>query len=236
MGMKRIQVPGAQPEWSKIEGGGAAALRLCQRLLAWEPSQRPLVDSALRGTWFQVCEVGNVEGEASLPEDVTRGIAERKNHSQMKMMLLNMISSRLQGESLRNYQLLWKTCDNDGDGVLSKEEFVKMLVAQGMSQGVAEDLHAMADLSGDGRIDFNEFVAVMFNEESLAPDVRENVLKSVFMNIAGSDGRITVDELVKAFPPAAVEEYLVEKLFKEIDTNDDGHVSAEEFNSFVAKL
>jgi len=233
---QRIQVPGAQPDWTKMEGGGPAAVRLCQRLLVWDPYQRSRVDEALRGTWFQICEVGNVEGEASLPESVTSGLAARHNHSQMKMMLLNMVTSRLQGESLRNYQLLWEECDKDGDGVLSKDEFVNMMVEQGMSRHVAEDLHAMADLSSDGQIDFNEFVAVMFNEDGLEPEVLEGILKSVFMEIAGSDGRITVDELIEAFPSAAVNKKVVEELFGEIDTNGDGYVTLAEFNEFVSLL
>ena len=62
----------------------------------------------------------------SLLKDVLKKIGRRSNLSDLKMMLLNMVASKLQGEHLSYYTALPETFYTDGSGVLPADEFKRM--------------------------------------------------------------------------------------------------------------
>ena len=51
--------------------------------------------------------------------------------------------------------------DENGDGFITKDELKKMLSSLGepVEDSVVNEMIAVADTNGDGKIDFNEFVA-----------------------------------------------------------------------------
>eukprot|EP00927_Polykrikos_kofoidii_P021757 TRINITY_DN20504_c0_g1_i2.p1 TRINITY_DN20504_c0_g1~~TRINITY_DN20504_c0_g1_i2.p1 ORF type:complete len:205 (+),score=30.19 TRINITY_DN20504_c0_g1_i2:367-981(+) len=65
--------------------------------------------------------------------------------------------------------------------------------AIGIHGAQAAELHAMADVDGNGIVDFNEFVAIMFNPDLLTQEQLEEHFKTIFDSIASrqnSDGRL----------------------------------------------
>ena len=51
--------------------------------------------------------------------------------------------------------------DSNGDGFVTKDELKTMLSSLGdaVEDSVVDEMMAVADLNGDGKVDFNEFVA-----------------------------------------------------------------------------
>lgn len=171
---------------------------------------------------------------AMMPEAIAKAIAKRSEYSDLKMVVLNMVAAKLQGENLGHYQKLWNTADTDRSGTLSEQEFTRMLQKQGVSQSKAQDLFELADIDGSGNIDFNEFVAVMFNPDAMSTSVLQDHLKFIFHEIGGDDS-IDEREFVKAFPEGQ-SSTVIKQLFKAVDKDRSGHISKKEFIDFVSRM
>merc|ERR1712048_209707 len=102
---------------------------------------------------------------------------------------------------------------------------------------VAEDLSTLADIDASGDIDFNEFIAVMFNADALSPEDLHAHLHNVFSDIAGSERGISADELAQAFHGGThTHRELIDTLFREMDTDSSGSVTLQQFEEFLASL
>merc|ERR1712070_1182089 len=97
-----------------------------------DPRQRAALSAALSSPWFR----SQSDALGTMPEDVANMLKERSEHSDLKMVLLNMVASKLQGDNLNHYQALWMSFDQDRSGTLNESEFVQMLMAQGMDKGI----------------------------------------------------------------------------------------------------
>merc|ERR1712084_207306 len=109
----------------------------------------------------------------------------------------------------------------------SEGEFVKLMTDAGLSMGAAQDLYAMADIDGSGNVDFNEFVAVMFNPDALDPSDLAKEVAGLFHDLSRDGIAISKDDFVKGFP-ASMDRALILKLFDEIDANHSGHINQTE--------
>merc|ERR1712176_1682707 len=104
-------------------------------MLVWDSRQRADMKTVLQSPWFRI--TGN--SDESLPEDIVAAIKQRREHSELKRLLLNKVAAKLQGDSLQYYTKLWNTADTNKSGHLSESEFTKLLTDSGMSQGQAQD-------------------------------------------------------------------------------------------------
>merc|ERR1712232_402859 len=149
--------------------------------------------------------------------------------------LLNLVAGKLQGESLEYYRQIWEKFDTDHSGNLSTSEFLQMMTSPefGMDVHKAESLMAMADVDGNGTIDFNEFVAVMFNPNDLTEDKLETYLTSLFTGLAGEDNQLSRKEFAAVFPEA-MSKTLIKAMFDEMDSDGNGKVDLAEFSQFIA--
>jgi len=234
-----------------IEGyvRGERAKRLLSRMLVYDPAQRNDCESILRATWFNLVD----EPELPVDEEIQENLANRAKGSGLRVGLLNLIGSVLQGEAIAYYGHLWEKYDSDGDGLMYIEEFTEMMQKQfglpcprdprkrkvpGMNRmpGVqqlpsVEEIFNYADTEGNGFIDFNEFVGIMFDPDRLPTDKKRIYFKSAFSQIAGEDNKITMDELDAYFGG----DQDTSELFAEMD-NGDGIITFREFEKFVDKI
>merc|ERR1719386_247887 len=107
--------------------------------------------------------------------------------------------------------------------------------AIGMGRGKAEEVLRTADVDGSGRIDFNEFVAVMFNPDALTASELERYLVSIFSELAGADSKISREEFAKVFS-SGMSQTIIWNLFNEMDVDGDGMVDLIEFKAFIASM
>ena len=94
------------------------------------------------------------------------------------------------------------------------------------------------DKDGNGYIDYTEFVTAAINKSLILN--KENLTAAFKALDTDNSGMITVDELKSAFDTHGdKDEKIWEEIMKEVDTNDDGEISFDEFmnamTSFLKK-
>ena len=130
----------------------------------------------------------------------------------------------------------------NGDGKLSKEEFVMGLtnIDVKLNQNLLfkeeesfDGLIKNIDSDNNGYITFEEFLIASVNKEKI---LTENNLKMAF-NVFDRDknGCISHDELkyILGENNPNAKEYLWKKMIQQIDLNEDGQVSYEEFHKMM---
>lgn len=124
--------------------------------------------------------------------------------------------------------------DTNNDGHLTLDE-----LEQGM-QEIAQIFHVeepdvremlrAADDNGDGKIDYTEFIAAAYKKDQLL--TKQN-LKGAFRLIdQNNDNELTKEELKAVFGGGHVSqrgEAVWDEIMREVDKNDDGVISFEEF-------
>jgi calcium-dependent protein kinase len=58
----------------------------------------------------------------------------------------------------------FKHFDSDGDGFITKEELQKGLTSKALEQNAAEEMLRLVDVDGNGKVDLDEFVAMMMHD------------------------------------------------------------------------
>ena len=66
----------------------------------------------------------------------------------------------LNAEQILELKAAFEQMDSNGDGFVTKDELKAMLSSLGdaVEDSVVNEMMAVADLNGDGKVDFNEFV------------------------------------------------------------------------------
>lgn len=224
---------------------------LLRGLLEVDPRRRFTIDMAIQHPWFELAQ----ELRQGVPlEGAAKTLHSRGNCSALRVALLNVIGSHLQGASIEYYRTLWSQYDVDHDGTMSFEEFEDMLRHAGLigahSQAwralpynaalpvsqlpTADELFELADVDMNGKISFQEFVGFMFNPDELDEKEKLEYFKSAFHTLAGDDHGISAGEFASLF----ADQYAgtIYELFREIDTDNSGHVDYQEFEDFINGL
>mmetsp|Transcript_129648 Transcript_129648/g.223937 ORF Transcript_129648/g.223937 Transcript_129648/m.223937 type:complete len:794 (-) Transcript_129648:272-2653(-) len=223
--------PGFEPTWTQIQSSGCA-MPLCKAMLTRDITKRITLDDALAHPWFNIIAEEPVELEVG----VSQHLRKRATLCSLKVALLNLVAQKLQNASLETYHKVWKQFDKDENGVLTIDEFDEMLQspALGLDAATAVELHSMADIDGNGNVDFNEFVALMFDPQTMTPAELEQTFKSMFNDLVGTKSELSQEELAAAFPAQA--NTLIPQLFQNMDTDGNGKVSFSEFSEFLSTM
>eukprot|EP00438_Fugacium_kawagutii_P010267 Skav225664 [mRNA] locus=scaffold1924:50398:55954:+ [translate_table: standard] len=140
----------------------------------------------------------------------------------------------------------------DNDGSLSFEEFqqaFELLASSPTSSSVCKSpgsggkddsqgawlrhIFHTADVDGNERLNFPEFVAVTFDWSTLEKPVLDGILKRLFNQLdKDGDGEVSIEELAEVFKGALSWSEL-EQVYARIDLNHDGHVAVEELETFL---
>jgi Ca2+-binding EF-hand superfamily protein len=132
--------------------------------------------------------------------------------------------------------------DYDGDGVVTRGELERYVdtmrrmnahsgppeVAARRAQGLANwlEVQMRADRNGDGRIDWAEMIAYARQTTEINPLSTFDPAYQTMLAFANRDGKTTMDEFVTA----------LEKRFAEVDTDEDGIISREEFDAYWSRV
>lgn len=141
-------------------------------------------------------------------------------------------------EKLDEYKEAFDMFDKDHSGTISVDEIAKIMKNFGnpMSKDEIREMIKDIDTSGDGELDFDEFVTLMQRQEVVEDDDDE-VLRAFKSFDKDQNGYITNNEfryiLTKLGERFTDQE--VDTLFRECDLNDDGRLDYEEFIEFWRK-
>ena len=227
--------------WNKISDD---AKNLVTKLLQVNPTQRISAKEALEDIWFQknininkLKEGQNMNNFNIFIKNITEFCAEQKLQQATLAFLVHNFAPK---DELNELKKIFFTFDKNGDGKLSKEEFVKGLTNIESNTKINfkidtsfENLIKNIDSDNNGFITFEEFLIASINKEKI---LTEKNLKMAF-DVFDSDknGCISHDELkyiLGEYNPNA-NEYLWKKMIEQIDLNKDGQISYEEFHKMM---
>ncbi|GAA0159165.1 calmodulin-related [Lithospermum erythrorhizon] len=127
--------------------------------------------------------------------------------------------------------------DSNKDGKISPDEYMAILKALGRSYFIpkeVEKIFEVADLNGDGFIDFKEFLEM----QQKGGGVRASELQSAFraFDIDG-DGKITVDEVFELMKRLGEKHSWKDcrKMVRAVDTNGDRVIDMDEFLNMMTR-
>merc|ERR1719230_147102 len=131
--------------------------------------------------------------------------------------------------------------DTDGTGTIDVKELKVALRALGFEpkkeelKKLVSDLDKSSSSSGQGLLDFNEFLEIMTAKMS-EKDSKEQIQKA-FQLFKGPSGKISFEDLkavAKELGETMSDEELTE-MIREADKDEDGEVSEEEFMRIIRK-
>merc|ERR1712217_48390 len=131
--------------------------------------------------------------------------------------------------------------DTDGTGTIDAKELKVALRALGFERKKEElkklvsDIDKSSGSSGQGQLDFNEFLEIMTAKMS-EKDSKEQIQKA-FQLFKGPSGKISFEDLkavAKELGEVMSDEELME-MIREADKDEDGEVSGEEFMRIIRK-
>ena len=227
--------------WNKIS---TEAKNLVLKLLQVNPDKRLSAKEALEDVWFQKnINVNSLENNKKSSnyrlflKNITEFCAEQKLQQATLTFLVHNFAPK---EELNELKKIFFAFDKNGDGKISKEEFVtglsnnndnlnSLLKEDDNIQGLLNNI----DQDNNGYIGFEEFLIASINKEKI---LTEKNLKMAF-NVFDRDksGGISQNELKFILGEYNVnaKEHLWKKMIQQIDLNQDGQISYEEFHKMM---
>jgi len=202
-------------------------------LLKPDPKDRPTAAEALQHPWIRERSSNTHE----IPINVIEGIKKFNQESGFKTLVCSIFRSKLRHDELKAVQDAFSALDKNGDGMISREEFVNKMreMSAEFEESNLGKMFDQVDMDGDGNICYHELMVSASHEHLRAEDER---LYEAFCEMdSDGDGFITVEELQMALASAddVPEEKIAEfaqkatDFIKSADTNNDGKIDYQEF-------
>ncbi|KAL8603237.1 hypothetical protein ACOMHN_046243 [Nucella lapillus] len=142
---------------------------------------------------------------------------------------------QLTKEKHAEYIGIFAELDKDRNGWLSREEIGDWLKGAGynLNHQQIERIFRLIDTNSDGRISLDEFLSAMDLIRNL-PSETHDLLRVFRAMDTNSDGQLSQDELRQGLNNCGynLSERQVKKIMTNLDKNNDGHVSFEEFVAY----
>ena len=228
--------------WNKIS---TEAKNLVLKLLQVNPTKRLSAQEALEDVWFQknfninntLENNQNSNSYKMFIKNITEFCAEQKLQQATLAFLVHNFAPK---EELDELKKIFFAFDKKGDGKLSKEEFVKGLTKNNSnlntilkSDSSIEGLLKNIDSDNNGYIGFEEFLIASINKEKILTEKNLKLAFDVFDR--DKSGGISQNELKYILGEYNVnaKEHLWQKMIQQIDLNQDGQISYEEFHKMM---
>ncbi|GER27121.1 calcium-dependent protein kinase [Striga asiatica] len=243
-----ILLCGVPPFWAETEQGVALAIlrgvidfkrepwpqvsesakSLVRQMLEQDPQKRLTAQQVLEHPWIQ-----NAKKASNVPlGDIVR--ARLKQFSVMnkfKKKALRVIAEHLSVQEVEVIRDMFTLMDTDEDGKVSYEELRAGLkkVGSQLAEPEIKLLMDVADVDGNGVLDYGEFVAVTIHLQRMEND--EHIHRAFMFFDKDESGYIELDELREALVDESGETDLdvLNNIMQEVDTDKDGRISYEEF-------
>ena len=219
-------------EWDTVS---SLAKDLVQKLLEFNPSKRISAAEALTHQWLLSKNTKSVDKNLSMKclKNMKKFHAERKlQQASLTYIVNNLLSKEEKNDMLE----LFQNFDENGDGVLTKEEILngyKTIMPFEDAEKEVERIMNEVDIDKSGTIDYNEFVLAAINKQKL---LNKEKLEATFkMFDREGSGSISGDE-IRSVLGKTVDSKVLDEMIKEVDTNGDGEISLVEFKEMMLKF
>lgn len=208
--------------WPKISDAAKDCVR---KLLEQDVSKRATAAQVLKHDWL-VKE--GVAADLTLDSVVLKRMKQFAQMNKLKKMALMVVGQNLSADELAGLRELFTSIDTDNSGTITIEEMRNSLSSWGhrINEVELQSLMAIADVDGDGLIDYNEFVAATMQVSALE---KEELLEKAFRQIdTDGSGTISIEELGEALKKFGIFDD-ARDLLAGADTNGDGQIDYQEF-------
>lgn len=221
-----------EPEWDDVS---EEAVDLVKKCLTYDPEKRISAGDALDHMWFK--KFAKVDKpKKSLASRALGNLRNFRAEQKLKQATLAyIVQTCLTKEETDKMEEIFSAMDENNDGMLSKQE-----ISNGYEEHFGyqiedeelDKLFAAIDTDGSGAIDYSEFLMATMNEQQL---MSKEKLKTAFkMFDKDGSGTISIDEIKDAL--GNLDEESAIKMIKEVDQDDDGEISFEEFEKMMINV
>ncbi|GAB2221130.1 hypothetical protein Droror1_Dr00012299 [Drosera rotundifolia] len=243
-----ILLCGVPPFWAETEQGVALAILrgvidfkkepwprvsdsakdLVKKMLNPEPQKRLTAQQVLEHPWIQ-----NRKKTSNVPlGDIVRTrLKQFATMNKFKKKAMRVIAEHLSVEEIEIIKDMFALMDTDRDGRVTYQELLAGLRKVGSQLGEPEIklLMEVADVDGNGYLDYGEFVAVTIHLQKMENDAHFH--KAFVYFDKDRSGFIELDELSEALTDESGEtdSAVLNDIMREVDTDKDGQISYEEF-------
>ncbi|XP_010673649.2 calcium-dependent protein kinase 8 [Beta vulgaris subsp. vulgaris] len=250
-----ILLCGVPPFWAETEQGVAQAIirsvvdfkrdpwpkvsdnakDLVKKMLDPDPNKRLTAQEVLDHPWLQnIKKAPNV----SLGETVKARLKQFSVMNKLKKKALKVIAEHLSTEEVAGIKEAFDGMDTGKAGKINLEQLRVGLQKLGhhIADADLQILMEAADVSGDGTLNYAEFVAVSVHIRKMAND--EHLHRAFSFFDKNKTGFIEVDELRDALNDdcdvvANNTEEVINAIMHDVDTDKDGRISYDEFATMM---
>ncbi|KAE9610034.1 hypothetical protein Lal_00006088 [Lupinus albus] len=243
-----ILLCGVPPFWAESEQGVALAIlrgvidfkrepwpqisesakSLVRQMLEPDPKKRLTAQQVLEHSWLQ-----NAKKASNVPlGDIVRTrLKQFSVMNRFKKRALRVIAEHLSVEEVEIIKDMFTLMDTDKDGKVTYEELKAGLrkVGSQLAEPEMKMLMEVADVDGNGVLDYGEFVAVTIHLQRMEND--EHFHKAFTFFDKDGSGYIELGELDEALADESgqTEADVLNDIMREVDTDKDGRISYDEF-------
>jgi Ca2+-binding EF-hand superfamily protein len=221
------------PRMSALSTCSQEARYLVLKMLTFDDRHRPSAEDVLRMNWFRQASDSHC---VPLSKDMISALTQEREVKVWWRAMATAAASEIPAAKIGHLVDLFHNIDKDSSGVLDTEEMITALVAAGVEVTTARAAAEAADFDGSGQIEWSEFVAAllpssaeMFSTGLLVAFSHFDTDHNGFLDRNEIEqmlqsGRISSDNM-----PLAKS---IDDMVEELDRNNDGQVSWEEFYSY----
>ncbi|EXC34219.1 Calcium-dependent protein kinase 30 [Morus notabilis] len=243
-----ILLCGVPPFWAETEQGVALAIlrgvidfkrepwpqisesakSLVRQMLEPDPRKRLTAQQVLEHSWIQ-----NAKKTSNVPlGDIVRTrLKQFSVMNRFKKRALRVIAEHLSVEEVEVIRDMFTLMDTDRDGKVTYEELRAGLrkVGSQLAEAEIKMLMEVADVDGNGVLDYGEFVAVTIHLQRMEND--EHFRRAFMFFDKDGSGYIELTELREALADESGETdiMVLNEIMREVDTDKDGCISYDEF-------
>lgn len=236
-------------EWSNISNGAKLAI---SKMLTKDEKARPSAGQLFDLLWFSAAEDKNADSKVL--SSVHKNMKAFTQATNFKKAVLMQMAHQLSIADEQEMQLArlkeaFLKIDDDNNGTLSFDELTKALRASmGDAAAGFEAILAQMDQNNDQKISYTEFLAAAVDaSKMLTGSLAQSRMRAAFATFdTNNDGFLDREEVMHALmkfqgidAATATQDQVkslqeeVAQIFKEVDTDNDGTIDAQEFEKFL---
>lgn len=221
-----------EPEWDDVS---EEAVDLVKKCLTYDPDKRISASDALDHAWFKKFAKAD-KVKKSLASRALGNLRSFRAEQKLKQATLAYIVQQcLTKEETDKMEEIFASMDKNNDGMLSKEEIrdgYEEHFGIPIDEEEIERMFKVIDVDGSGAIDYSEFLMATMSEQQL---LSKDKLKRAFkMFDKDGSGTISKEEIKEAL--GRIDEEMAEKMISEVDIDNDGEISFEEFEKMMSMV
>lgn len=200
-------------------------------LIELDPKKRLTAEKALESEWLTKLN-NDEEIDLEYLEALQQKMCVHADSSILKKMSLLVVAHRSAGKDVSDLRNAFKLYDENNDGLISYEEFKTVLDKVGYKEERIKELFDELDVDKSGMINYTEFVAATLETQGR---IEEDKVAEAFSRIdSDGTGRISLENL-RAFIGQDTKSQFLKQTIQELDRDNDGEVSYNEFRSLFER-